>query len=72
MTHWALYHLFVWTARIGVLVAACLTVQHVLVDELGYRMEFRPMLIVALMMIVTVRIWMPWSKGEKNVSREMD
>lgn len=66
MIAWVLQHLFVWSVRIGVLYAACFTVQNILTEELGYRMDFRTMLTVALMMIVTVRIWMPWSLPKKG------
>ncbi len=66
MIPWALHHLFVWAVRLGVLVVACLTVQRILVDELGYRMEFKPMLVVALLMIVTVRLWMPWAPPKRD------
>ena len=66
MIQWMLGHLFVWAVRITVLVVACLSMQHLLTEELGYRMEFQPMLVGALLMIVTVRIWMPWQPQSKK------
>ena len=66
VSSWLLHHSFVWAARLGVLFAACLTAQHLINEELGYRMEFRPMFIIALMMIVTVRIWMPWATPKRD------
>jgi hypothetical protein len=55
-----LWHLFVWSVRVGVLLGATLTMSHLVNEELGYRMEFYPMLVAAVLMIVTVRLWMPW------------
>lgn len=66
MIAWMLQHLFVWAVRITVLLVACFTVQNIMTEELGYRMDFRTMFTVALLMIVTVRIWMPWSSPKKG------
>jgi hypothetical protein len=69
---WLLHSAFVWFIRLAVLVAACLTVQHLINEELGYRMEFQPMLIIALLMIVVVRIWMPWSMKDRPERDRME
>lgn len=60
MIRWLAWHLMVWTVRLGVLVIAVVTMTRLIDEELGYRMELKPMLMGALLMIITVRIWMPW------------
>lgn len=61
MIRWLSWLAFVWSVRLGVLILSTWTMSRVISDELGYRMEPKPMLLGAILMIVTVRIWMPWS-----------
>lgn len=65
MIRWFLWHAFVWSARVGTLLAATWTMSRLIQEELGYRMEPKPMLVGAILMIVTVRIWMPWARSER-------
>jgi hypothetical protein len=60
MLLWLLHNGFRWVVRAVVLLVAVLTCQHVLTEELGYRMDFKAMLVLAILTIVTVRVWMPW------------
>ena len=60
MWDWFKYGAFKWCVRLGILVVGCASMQHILVEQLGYRMDIRVMLTVALITIVTVRFWMPW------------
>lgn len=61
MLQWAFRHLFVWVVRLAVLVVAVLTLANVIHSQLGYRMALGPMFLGALLVIVLVRVWMPWS-----------
>jgi len=62
MIQYLLSNAFKLFVRLAVLMAACLTMGKILTDELGYRMDFNVMLVAAAMMIITVRVWMPWHK----------
>lgn len=62
MIRWLSWLAFVWSVRIGVLLVATWTMSRLINEELGYRMEPKPMLVAAILTIVVVRIWMPWSK----------
>lgn len=66
MIRWLAWHLFVWAVRLVVLAIAVFTMTRVIDEELGYRMELKPMLFGALLMIVTVRIWMPWFPPKRD------
>ena len=66
MLRWFAWHLFVWSVRLVVLLVACYSMGRVINEELGYRMEPKPMLLGALLMIVTVRIWMPWHMPKRE------
>jgi len=66
MLRWLSGHLFVWVVRVCVLLAAVMTMSRLINEELGYRMEFYPMLTGAVLMIVTVRIWMPWHMPKRD------
>jgi hypothetical protein len=61
---WLLWHACKWFTRTGVLLASCWTVQHLLHDRLGYRVDLQTMLVIAVVMIVTVRLWMPWKEDK--------
>lgn len=61
MTRWFMHHLFVWTVRLVVLVVSVFTLARVIHVTLGYRMEYGPMFLGALLIIVVVRVWMPWA-----------
>ena len=62
MIQYLLSNAFKLFVRLAVLLAACVTMGKILTDELGYRMDFNVMLVAAAMMIITVRVWMPWHK----------
>jgi hypothetical protein len=66
MIKWALDNAFVWLVRVVVLLAACFSMKHILADQLGYRVELTQLVIAGLLTIVTVRVWMPWSRGGKR------
>lgn len=51
-------------ARLGVLLAGVLTLQHVL-QARGYRTDFNELLVLSLVTIVVVRLWMPWVADNK-------
>ena len=51
---------FKFVVRITVLFVSCLTMSKIMVNKLGYRMDLDVMLFVAAMLIVLVRVWMPW------------
>ena len=61
MIKWAMGHGFVWLVRLAVLTGACLSMKFILADQLGYRVEFPQLWIGGLLIVVTVRVWMPWS-----------
>ena len=60
------HHLFVWSTRFAALFGSCVTLQHILQDELGYRMTLQVLLFAGLLTIVTVRLWMPWVKPKHD------
>ena len=72
MIAWAAGNLFVWLVRLAVLTGACLSMKFILADQLGYRVEFPQLWIGGLLIIVTVRIWMPWESPFKKESRSFD
>jgi hypothetical protein len=69
---WALGNVFVWVVRLAVLTGACLSMKFILADQLGYRVEFPQMWIGGLLIIVTVRIWMPWTSPFSKETRSFD
>ena len=52
-------------ARVVVTLVALVTIQNVIAQE-GYRVEFHDLLIVAICAIISIRIWMPSHKCEKE------
>jgi len=58
MIGWVARHLLWWAIRLGVTLAACVTLQNVIHGE-GYRVELWTLLVAAACVIVTVRFWMP-------------
>lgn len=60
MLAWMAGNVFVWLVRLAVLTGACFSMKFILADQLGYRVEFPQLWIGGLLIIVTVRIWMPW------------
>jgi hypothetical protein len=66
MFAWVSGRLFVWSVRAVVLLAACFSMRHILADQLGYRVEVPQLLFGGLLMIVTVRVWMPWASTNKK------
>ena len=54
-------HAFQFAVRIGVTLVALLTIQNVVHQE-GYFIEFKTLAVAAVVMIVALRLWMPWSK----------
>lgn len=62
MIRWFLWLAFVWSVRLGVLLASTWTMSRLISEELGYRMEPKPMLVGAILLVITVRLWMPWSR----------
>jgi len=70
---WALYHAFVWLARISVLVAACFTIEHAFkVWGVSYNLDVWQLFFVCLIALAVIRVWMPWrpfeheKKGERH------
>ena len=61
MIAWAARHLFQTGIRLAVTFASCFTLQH-LIQEEGYRCELWTLLVGAALAIVTLRLWMPWSR----------
>ena len=72
MIRWAIGNMVVWLVRLGVLTGAALSMKFILADQLGYRVEFPQMWIGGLLIIVTVRIWMPWTSPFEKESRNFD
>ena len=64
MIRWLLQNGFVWGVRIGSLLVGCFSMQHILGDNLGYRVDTSTLLIAATIMIVVIRLWMPWAPSE--------
>lgn len=61
MFKWLVKHSFVFGLRVATLFGASWAVTGLVNRELGYRIEYSPMLLIAIITIVTLRIWMPWS-----------
>lgn len=70
MLVWFFTNAFKWTVRIVVTLVACASMQNILADRLGYRMEFSVLLIAAAITITTVRLWMPWSDNRRTLTHE--
>lgn len=66
MIAWLSGNLFVWLVRVAVLFGACMTMRFILATQLGYRVEIPQLLTGGLLMIITVRVWMPWSSDDKK------
>lgn len=69
MFGWMAGNVFVWLVRFAVLLGGCLSMKYILADQLGYRVELPQMFIAGLLIIITVRIWMPWSSPLKEDSK---
>ncbi len=68
MIEWFVGHLFVWCVRCAVLLGACFSMRHILANQLGYRVEVPQLLAGGILMIVTVRVWMPWAPNRKSIN----
>lgn len=47
--------------RLLVTLVACISLQHIIQFE-GYRCELNTLLLAAALVIVTTRVWAPWSR----------
>ena len=63
---WVGARAFVFAARMVVLFGATWAIEGMVHRELGYRIEFVPMLLIAIIAIVTLRVWMPWSTSTRD------
>jgi len=72
MIMWATGNAFVWVVRLAVLLGACLSMKFILADQLGYRVEFPQLFIAGLLVIITVRVWMPWTSPLREEKRSFD
>ena len=61
MIDWLLRSTFQLTTRLVATLAGCWTLQQVILRE-GYRCELSTLLIGAVVTIVVLRLWMPWTK----------
>lgn len=61
MIAWLVKHLGVFVVRLGLTLVACITLQGVIHNE-GYRCELPTLLVGAAVTIVTLRLWLPWTR----------
>lgn len=61
MLQYLLANAFKFSVRIAALIAADLTLTHAMQLE-GYRIHLDELFIMSIVVIVVVRLWMPWSR----------
>lgn len=61
MIRWVYERAFVFAVRIAVLLGAAWAIEGMVNRELGYHVDFGPMLVFMIVALVTIRVWMPWS-----------
>ena len=66
LVNWLSSHIIVFLVRIAVLFGATWAIEGMVNRELGYHIEFRPMLIFMIVALVTIRVWMPWSTSTRD------
>lgn len=72
MLGWLAVNAFVWAVRVAVLVGACFSMRYILATELGYRVDVPQLLLGGLLIIVTVKLWMPWTSPLAKETRSFD
>jgi len=63
---WLSSHIIVFLVRLAVLFGAAWAIEGMVNRELGYHVEFGPMLVFMIVALVTIRVWMPWSTSTRD------
>lgn len=65
MLDWAARRLFQLAVRLGFTLAGCVTLQR-LIHEEGYRVELSTLLLASAVVVIVLRLWMPWGHEARS------
>lgn len=66
MIRWVADRSLIFMVRMAVLFGATWAIEGMVNRELGYKIEFGPMLVFMIVALVTIRVWMPWSTSTRD------